>query len=64
MWGGEIGRIRDISHEVISDFEIRVPIRILYSSVHTIIVSAKTESTSMAKVLVGPIPGSLHDKPN
>jgi hypothetical protein len=56
---GEIGRIKETSHELISDFEMRAPVLMLYSSVHTIIVSARTESTSMAKVLVGPIPDML-----
>jgi hypothetical protein len=52
---GEMGRIKEISHELISYFERRAPFLMLYSSVHTIIVSARTESTSIAKVLVGPI---------
>jgi hypothetical protein len=53
---GDTGRTLDMSHEVISDFLICVPILMLYSSVHMIIVSARTESTSMARILVGPMP--------
>ena len=56
---GEIGSIFVISHEVISDFDIRVPLFLLYSSVQTIKVSARTESTSIATVLVGPMPDMI-----
>ncbi|HEY3526003.1 MAG TPA: hypothetical protein VGK47_07390, partial [Nitrososphaeraceae archaeon] len=49
-------RIVEMSHEVISGFVTCVPIRMLYSSVQTTRVSASTESTSMARILLGPIP--------